>query len=150
MTLKCICKSLNLHHSIYKMTKSRRQITFFSAIVFKVILLILDCIYLNRTVDITLITNRKLFILIMNLTVRYGDLTFSFVVVIYGQPILSYFSRLNDTFNASSITILHHGLSTCHINKCGKINVKRVQKLKMVSLFYRLFPSPVSNTGYPS
>ena len=81
---------------------------------------------INRTVDITLITNRKIFILIMNLTVRYGDLTFSFVVVIYDQPILSYFSCLNDTFNASSITILHHGLSTCHINKCGKVNVKRV------------------------
>ena len=81
---------------------------------------------INRTVDITLITNRKLFIFIIILTVWYGDLTFSFVVVIYGQPILSYFSCLNDTFNASSITILHHGLSTCHINKCGKINVKRV------------------------
>ena len=80
----------------------------------------------NRTVGITLISNRKRFILIMKLTVWYGDLTFSFVVVIYGQPTLSYFSRLNDTFNASSITILHHGLSTCHINKCGKINVKRV------------------------
>ena len=125
MILNCICKKLNLHHSFYKA-------------------------YRNRTVDITLITNRKIFILIMNLTVRYGDLTFSFVVVIYDQPILSYFSCLNDTFNASSITILHHGLSTCHINKCGKVNVKRVWTLKMVSLFHRLFPSPVSNTGYPS